>query len=161
MTSEELSQTETRLSFVTVRPVWVTNWRRSAVIAMLGSSLRKLQFRPGMDGLCCSTKQAGLSFAPARTRVGPNTCFSTAATTVAAAAAAAAAACFCCGCLCCCCCRCCCCCYCTTYCSLVLLGVFFFDSNSSAKAIPGMEVDVVVEKSQKSNVYEYEKKTCT
>ena len=46
-------------------------------------------------------------------------CFSTA-----AAAVAVAAACFCCGCLCCCCC-CCCCCYCTTYCWLVLLGVFF------------------------------------
>ena len=69
----------------TVRPVWVTNGRRSAVIAMLGSSLRMLQFRLGMDGLCRSTKQGGLSFAPARIRVGPNTCFS-------AAAAAAAAA---------------------------------------------------------------------
>ena len=27
------------------RPVWVTNGRRSAVIAMLGSTLRMLQFR--------------------------------------------------------------------------------------------------------------------
>ena len=32
-------------------PGWVTNGRRSDVIAMLGSSLRMLQFRPGMDGL--------------------------------------------------------------------------------------------------------------
>ena len=45
----------------TVRPVWVTNGRRSAVIAMLGSSLRMLQFRLGMDGLFRSTKQGGLS----------------------------------------------------------------------------------------------------
>ena len=59
--------------------VWVTNGRRSAVIAMLGSSLRMLQFRLRMDGLCRSTKQRRLSFAPARIRVGPNTCFSTAA----------------------------------------------------------------------------------
>ena len=60
--------------------VWVTNGRRSAVIAMLGSSLRMLQFRLGMDGLFCrSRKQGGMSFAPARIRVGPNTCFSTAA----------------------------------------------------------------------------------
>ena len=71
----------------TVRPVWVTNGCRSAVIAMLCSSLRMLQFRLGMDWLCRSTKQGCLSFAPARIRVGPNTCFST------AAAAAAAAAC--------------------------------------------------------------------
>ena len=67
--------------------VWVTNGRRSAVIAMLGSSLRMLQFRLGMDGLCRSTKQGGLSFAPARIRVGPNTCFSTAAAAAAAAGA--------------------------------------------------------------------------
>ena len=67
--------------------VWITNGRRSAVIAMLGSSLRMLQFRLGMDGLCRSTKQVGLSFAPARIRVGPNTCFSTAAAAAAAAGA--------------------------------------------------------------------------
>ena len=42
-----------------------------------------LQFRLGMDGLCRSTKQGGLSFAPARFRVGPNTCFSTAAASAA------------------------------------------------------------------------------
>ena len=30
---------------LTARPVWVTNGRRSAVIAVLGSSLRMLQFR--------------------------------------------------------------------------------------------------------------------
>ena len=36
--------------------------------------------------------------------------------------------------LCCLCCCCCCCCYCTTYCWLVLLGVFSFSSNSLAKA---------------------------
>ena len=91
-----------------VRPVWATNRCRSAVIAMLCSSLRMLQFRLGMDWICRSTKQGCLSFAPARIRVGPNTCFSIAA----AAAAAAAAACFCSGCLCCCCCYCCCCCCC-------------------------------------------------
>ena len=45
----------------TVRPVWVTNGRKSAVIAMLGSSLRMLQFRLGMDGHFRSTKQGGLS----------------------------------------------------------------------------------------------------
>ena len=45
----------------TVRPAWVTNGRRSAVIAMLGSSLRMLQFRRGMDGPFLSTKQGGLS----------------------------------------------------------------------------------------------------
>ena len=45
----------------TVRPVWVTNGRRSAVVPMLGSSLRMLQFRLGMDGPCRSTKQGGLS----------------------------------------------------------------------------------------------------
>ena len=45
----------------TVRPFWVTNGRRSAVVAMLGSSLRMLQFRLGMDGPCRSTKQGGLS----------------------------------------------------------------------------------------------------
>ena len=45
----------------TVRPVWVTNGRRSAVVAMLGSSLRMLQFRLGMDGPFRSTKQGGLS----------------------------------------------------------------------------------------------------
>ena len=39
----------------TVRPVRVTNGRRSAVIAMLGSSLRMLQFRLGMDGPFRST----------------------------------------------------------------------------------------------------------
>ena len=44
-----------------VRPVWVTNGRRSAVIAMLGSSLRMLQFRLGMDGPFRSTKRGGLS----------------------------------------------------------------------------------------------------
>ena len=44
-----------------VRPVWVTNRRRSAVIAMLGSSRRMLQFRLGMDGPWRSTKQGGLS----------------------------------------------------------------------------------------------------
>ena len=70
------------------RPVWVTNEHRSAVIAMLGSSLRMLQFRLGMDWLCVSTKQGCLSFAPARIRVGPNTGFSTAAAAAAAAAAA-------------------------------------------------------------------------
>ena len=59
---------------------------------MLGSSLRMLQFRLGMDGLCRSTKQGGLSFAPARIRVGPNTCFSTAAAAAAAVAGASAAA---------------------------------------------------------------------
>ena len=96
---------------MTVRPVCVTNRRRSAVIAMLGSSLRMLQFRLGMDGLCRSTKQGGLSFAPARIRVGPNTCFSTAAA------------------------GCCCCCYCTAYCWLVLLGVLFLILDSFAKAI--------------------------
>ena len=49
----------------TVRPEWVTNGRRSAVIAMLGSSLRMLQFRRGIDGPFLSTKQGGLSdFAP-------------------------------------------------------------------------------------------------
>ena len=45
----------------TVRPVWVTNGRRSAVVAMLGSSLRMLQFRLGMDGPGRSTKQGRLS----------------------------------------------------------------------------------------------------
>ena len=45
----------------TVRPVWVTNGRRSAVIAMLGSSLRMLQFRLGMNGPFRSTKQGGPS----------------------------------------------------------------------------------------------------
>ena len=45
----------------TVRPFWVTNGRRSAVVAMLGSSLRMPQFRLGMDGPCRSTKQGGLS----------------------------------------------------------------------------------------------------
>ena len=45
----------------TVRPAWVTNGRRSAVIAMLGSSLGMLQFRLGMDGPFRSTKQGGLS----------------------------------------------------------------------------------------------------
>ena len=44
-----------------------------------------LQFRLGMDGLRRSTKQGGLSFAPARIRVGPNTCFSIAAVAAAAA----------------------------------------------------------------------------
>ena len=101
----------------TIRPVRVTNGCRSAVIAMLCSSLRMLQFRLRMDWLCRSTKQGCLSFAPARIRVGPNTCFST---------AAAAAACFCCGCLC-CCCRCCTVCW--------SCSVFYFYSNSSAKAI--------------------------
>ena len=81
-----------------------------------------LQFRLGMDWLCRSTKQGCLSFAPARIRVGPNTCFST-----------ATAACFCCGCL--CCCLCCCCCLLLLrvtlllpllHCLLVLLGVLFF-----------------------------------
>ena len=91
-----------------------------------------LQFRLGMDWLCRSTKQGCLSFAPARSRVGPNTCFSTAAcATAAAAAAAAAAACFCCGCLCCCCC-CCGCCGCTVCWSC---SVFFVFSNSYVKAI--------------------------
>ena len=75
----------------TVRPVWVTNGCRSAVIAMLCSSLRILQFRLGMDWLCRCTKQGCLSFPPSRIRVGPNTCFPTAAAAVAAAAAAAAA----------------------------------------------------------------------
>ena len=131
----------------TVRPVWVTNGCRSAVVAMLCSSLRMLQFRLGIDWLCRSTKQGFLSFAPAHIRVGPNTLFSTAA----AAAAAAAAACFCCGCLCyCCCCSCCCCCCCCCCCLLLLwvplllllllhcllvLLCFIFYSNSSAKAI--------------------------
>ena len=45
----------------------------------------KLQFRLVMDGLCRRTKQGGLSFCPARIRVGPNTCFSTAAAAAAAA----------------------------------------------------------------------------
>ena len=71
------------------RPVWVTHERRSAVIAMLGSPLRMVQFRVDMDWLWRSTKQGCLSFAPTRIRVGQNTCSSTA-----AAAAAAAAACF-------------------------------------------------------------------
>ena len=44
-----------------VRPMWVTNGRRSAVIAMLGSSLRMFQLGLGMDGPCRSTKQGGLS----------------------------------------------------------------------------------------------------
>ena len=114
----------------TVRPAWVTNGCRSAVIAMLCSSLRMLQFRLGMDCLSRSTKQGCLFFAPARIRVGPNTCFSTA---VVAAAAAAVAACFCCGCL---CCRSCCCCLLLLrvtlllrlllHCLLVLLCVLFF-----------------------------------
>ena len=69
----------------TVRPVWVTSGRKSAVIAMLGSSLPMLQFRLGMDGLCRRTKGGGLSFAPARIRVGPNTCFPTAAAAAATA----------------------------------------------------------------------------
>ena len=46
-----------------------------------------LQSRLGMDALCRSTKQGGLSFANARTGVGPNTCFSTAAAAAAAAGA--------------------------------------------------------------------------
>ena len=45
----------------TIRPAWVTNGRRSAVIAMLGSSLRVLQFRRGMDGPFLRMKQGGLS----------------------------------------------------------------------------------------------------
>ena len=57
---------------------------------MLDSSLRILQFRLGMDWLCRCTKQGCLSFPPSRIRVGPNTCFPTAAAAVAAAAAAAA-----------------------------------------------------------------------
>ena len=68
-----------RKAVFTVRPVWVTNGRRSAVITMRGSSLRMLQFRLGMNWLCRSTKQGCLSFAPTRIRVGPNSCFSTAA----------------------------------------------------------------------------------
>ena len=49
----------------TVRPAWVTNGRRSAVIAMLGASLRMFQFRRGMDGPFLRTKQGGLpDFAP-------------------------------------------------------------------------------------------------
>ena len=62
----------------------------------------KLQFRLDMDGLCRRAKQGGLSFAPARIGIGPNTCFSTAAgaagaavAAVAAVAAGAGAACFC------------------------------------------------------------------
>ena len=46
---------------LTVRPIWVTNGRRSAVIALQGSSLRMLQFRIGMDEPFRSTKQGGLS----------------------------------------------------------------------------------------------------
>ena len=101
MDDESVTIRKRNKAVFTVRLVWVTNGCRSAVIAMLCSSLRMLQFRLGMDWLCRSTKQGCLSFAPARIRVGPNTCFST------AAAAAAAAACCWCGCLC-CCCRCCC-----------------------------------------------------
>ena len=103
----------------TVRPVWVTNGCRFAVIAMLCSSLRMLLFRLGMDWLRRSTKQGCLSFAPARIGVRPNTCFSTA-----AAAAAAAAACFCCG--------------ASVSAAALFVGsalCFIFYSNSSAKAI--------------------------
>ena len=50
---------------LTVRPVWVTNGCRSAVIATLCSCLSMLQFRLGMDWLCRSTKRKCLSFAPA------------------------------------------------------------------------------------------------
>ena len=114
---------------------------------MLGSSLRMLQFRLGMDGLCRSTKQGGLSFAPARIRVGPNTCFSTAAAAAAAAVAGASAA-------------------AAAVAAATALrtagwscSVFFFNSNSSAKAIWWWMF--VVQNPQKRNVYEYEKKTCT
>ena len=60
MTSEYLlSITNKNKAVFTVRPVWVTNGRRSAVIAMLGSSLRMLQFRLGMDGVAVArNKQA-------------------------------------------------------------------------------------------------------
>ena len=51
----------TSKAVITVRPVWVANGRRSAVIAMLGSSFRMLQFRLGMDGPFRSSKQGGLS----------------------------------------------------------------------------------------------------
>ena len=51
----------TSKAVITVRPVWVANGRRSAVIAMLGSSLRMLQSRLGMDGPFRSTTQRGLS----------------------------------------------------------------------------------------------------
>ena len=80
---------------------------------MLGSSLSMLQFRLGMDWLCRSTKQGCLSFAPARIRVGQNTCFSTAAAAACFASVAAAAA-------------------------ALFVGsarCFIFDFNSSAKAI--------------------------
>ena len=73
-------------------------------------------------------------------------CFSTAA----AGAVAVATACFCCGCLCCCCC-CCCCCYCTTYCWLVLLGVFYFFFQLSCESHMVMDV---VQNSQKSSGYD-------
>ena len=53
--------TNSNKAVLTARPVWVTNGRRSAVIARLGSSHRMLQFRLGMDGPFRSTKQGGLS----------------------------------------------------------------------------------------------------
>ena len=61
MDDERVTITNRNKAVFTVRPVWVTNGRRSAVIAMLGSFLRMLQFRLGMDGPCRSTKQGGLS----------------------------------------------------------------------------------------------------
>ena len=79
--------TNRKKAVFTVRPIWVTRGRRATVIGMLSSSLRMLQFRLGTDVLCRGTKQAGLSFAPARIRVGPNTCVSTAAAAAAAATA--------------------------------------------------------------------------
>ena len=53
--------TNTNKAVLTARPVWVTHGRRSAAIAMLGSSLRMLHFRLGIDGPFRSTKQGGLS----------------------------------------------------------------------------------------------------
>ena len=55
----------------------------------------------------------------------------------------------------CCCCCCCCwcwCCYCTTYCSLVLLGVFFSFFQLSCESY--MVMDVVVQNPQKSSGYD-------
>ena len=55
------TNTNSNKAVFTVRPVWVTNGRRFAVISMLGSSLRMLQLGLGMDGRCRSTEQGGLS----------------------------------------------------------------------------------------------------
>ena len=132
MTSEYLlSITNKNKAVFTVRPVWVTNGRRSAVIAMLGSSLRMLQFRLGMDGVAVARNKQACPSHPHVLESDRTPAFlllllllllasaaGASAAAAATAAAAAAAACFCCGCLCCCCC-------CCTVCW----------SNSSAKAI--------------------------